>query len=248
VSVWRLEVIRLLRTVRWVGILAAYLLFGITMPILTRYQEAIFSNLGGDVQIIVAPPTPSQGIAAYLQNAMQIGLLVSVLVAAGSLAFDARPEWAAFLRTRSPSLARLVVPKYAVNAIATTLCYTLGLAAAWIGTALLIGSLPVAALLVGAPLGALYLAFAVAVVACTAGVARSVIGAGGLALGVLIVLPIIGQVPALEPWLPSTLVGAPTAIADGRAAVDFVRSAAVALIATPALLWVAVRLLGRREL
>jgi ABC-2 type transport system permease protein len=248
VNVWRLEALRLLRTPRWAGILGSYLLFGVTMPILTRYQEAIFSNLGGDVQIIVAPPTPPQGIAAYLQNAMQIGLLVSVLVAAGSLAFDARPEWAAFLRTRSPSLARLVVPKYSVNAIASALCYTLGLAAAWIGTAVLIGSLPVATLVVGAPLGALYLAFAMAVVACTAAIARSVIGAGGLALGVLIVLPIIAEVPAFEPWLPSTLVGVPTAIADGRAAADFVRPAAVALIGTPVLLWVAVRLLARREL
>jgi ABC-2 type transport system permease protein len=91
VSLWRLERIRLFRTLRWVGLLASYLVFGITMPILTRYQDVLFRNLGGDVQVILPPATPPQGIAAYLQNAMQIGLLVSVLIAAGSLAFDARP-------------------------------------------------------------------------------------------------------------------------------------------------------------
>lgn len=246
-SVWRLERLRLFRTLRWVGLLASYLVFGISMPIVTRYQDVIFRNLGGDVKVIVPPATPPQGIAAYLQNAMQIGLLVSVLIAAGSLAFDAKPEWAAFLRIRSPSLTRLVVPKFVTNAAATAACYAIGLVAAWIGTVALIGSVPLAALLGGGALGVLYLVFAIAVVACAAGLARSVIGAGGLALVILIALPVLAQVPALEPWLPSTLVGAPTAITEGGSAAEFLRCAAVALAATVALVWGSARLLARRE-
>jgi ABC-2 type transport system permease protein len=247
VNVWRLEVLRLFRTLRWAGMLGAYLVFGIAMPFLTRYQEAIFSNMGGDVRVIFPPPTPAQAIAAYLQNAMQIGLLVTVLIAAGSLAFDAKPEWAAFLRTRSSSLSDLVVPKYAVNAGAAAVCFALGLVAAWVGAVTLIGSLPVVSLAAGLVYGALYLAFAVAVVACTAGLARTVIGAGGLALVVLIVLPILAEIPALEPWLPSTLVGSPTAIADGEPASSFVRTAIVTAAATPLLILASTRLLARRE-
>jgi ABC-2 type transport system permease protein len=248
VTVWRLEVVRLLRTLRWVGLLAAYLVFGVTMPILTRYQDVVFRNLGGDVQVIVPPATPPQGIAAYLQNAMQIGLLVTVLVAAGSLAFDARPEWAAFLRTRSASVAAIVVPKFAVNALASAACYALGLLAAWIGTVALIGSVSVAALVAGGAYGVLYLVFAVAVVACAAGVARSAIGAGGLAIGLLVLLPILAQVPALEPWLPSALVGAPTAIAEGESAAGFLRAGLVTAAAIPALVLASGRLLARREI
>jgi ABC-2 type transport system permease protein len=248
VSLWRLERIRLFRTLRWVGLLASYLVFGITMPILTRYQDVLFRNLGGDVQVILPPATPPQGIAAYLQNAMQIGLLVSVLIAAGSLAFDSRPEWAAFLRTRSPSLAGLVLPKFAVNAAAAALSFVAGLAAAWAGTVILIGSLPVAALLAGAAFGALYLAFAVAVVACAAGATRSVIGAAGLTVVVLIALPILGEIPALEPWLPSRLVGSPTAIAEGESAAEFLRATAVTVASAAALVLGSARLLARREL
>jgi ABC-2 type transport system permease protein len=247
VSVWRLEWLRLFRTLRWVGLLASYLLFGIGMPILARYQDVIFRNLGGDVQVIVPPATPSQGIASYLQNAMQIGLLVSILIAAGSLAFDAKPEWSAFLRTRAPGLGGLVVPKFTVHAIATGISYAAGLTAAWIGTVALIGSVPPAALLAGGVFGVLYLAFAIAVVSCAAGVARSVIGAGGLALGVLVLLPLLAQVPALEPWMPSTLVGAPTAIAGGDPATAFLRAAMVAAGAGAALVWGSIRLLARRE-
>ena len=246
-SVWRLEVLRLFRTLRWVGVLASFLVFGIAMPILTRYQDALFRNLGGDVRVIFPPPTAAQAVAAYLQNAMQIGLLVSVLIAAGSLAFDGRPEWAAFLRTRMRSPWDLVGPKFAVNAGAAAASFGLGLVAAWIGAGALIGSLPPEGLVAGVVFGALYLAFAVAVVACTAGLARTVIGTGGLALVVLIALPILGQIPALEPWLPSTLVGAPTALADGAAATDYTRAAIVTCAATPALLAGAVWLLARRE-
>jgi ABC-2 type transport system permease protein len=246
--VWRLERLRLFRTLRWAGLLAAYVAVGVAMPIVTRYQEALFSNLGGNIQVTVPPPTPPEGIAAYLGNAAQLGLLVTVLLAAGSLAFDARPEWAAFLRIRSASLSGLVVPKFAVNAIASGASFALGLVAAWVLTVALIGSLPVAALLAGGAYVALYLAFAVAVVAATAGLARSAIGAGGLALVVLIALPILAQIPALQPWLPSTLVGSPTEIAEGEAATRFLRSAGVAAVAIPALLWVSVRLLARREI
>jgi ABC-2 type transport system permease protein len=247
VTIWRLERLRLVRTLRGIGLLAAFLAFGILMPIVTRYQDALFRHLGGGVQVIVPPATPQQGIAAYLQNAMQIGLLVAVLVAAGSLAFDAKPEWAAFLRTRAPDVSRLVVPKVAVLSAATAACYAAGLAAAWIGTVALIGSVPVATLVVGGVYGALYLAFAVAVVAAASGVVRGVVGAGGLALGVLVLLPVLAQVPALEPWMPSALVGAPTAIASGEAAAGFLRAAAVTIACGVALVWVAIRLLARRE-
>lgn len=247
-SLWRLERLRLFRTLRWVALLASYLVFGVGMPLLTRYQQALFRNLGGEVRVIAPEPTPTQSIAAYLSNAMQVGLLVSVLLAAGSLAFDAKAEVAAFLRTRSTSMWRLLLPKYATNAVAVATAYLAGLVAAWIGTVVLIGSTPLATVPVGGGYGALYLGFAIAVVALAAGLARSVIGAGGIALAVLIAMPIAGQVlPWLEPWLPSTLVGAPTAIADGGSAGPFLRAAVVAAVGVPTVLWGAVRLLARRE-
>ncbi|HSJ50989.1 MAG TPA: hypothetical protein VLA90_06855, partial [Actinomycetota bacterium] len=115
------------------------------------------------------------------------------------------------------------------------------------GSVALIGSLPMAAFVGGAVYGAVYLAFVVALVAATAGLARSADGAGGIANVELILLPIAALAPALEPWSPSALVGAPTAIADGDSPAEFVRAAGVTLAASAALLWVSTRLLERRE-
>jgi ABC-2 type transport system permease protein len=247
VSVWGLERARLLRTPRWAAIAGPYLLFGIAMPIVTRYQEVLLRHVGGGITVIAPRATPAQGIASYLQNAMQIGLVVSVLVAAGSLAFDARPEWAAFLRTRAVGIGALLVPKVVTSATAIASSFAVGLAAAWVGTRALIGPVPVASLLGGIAFGALYLVFVVSLVAFAASVSRSAIGSAGIAIVVLIVLPLLGGLRMFGPWVPSALVGAPTALARGEAVASFGRAAVVTAFGAVVLVWLSARILARRE-
>ena len=246
-SIWRLEWLRLFRTRRWIGLAAPYVLFGFLGPILTRYQEAIFRHVGGGITVIVPPPSAGQAIGSYVDNAGQIGLLVAIVVAAGSLGFDAHPEWAAFLRTRV-SVGSLVMPKFTVNVIAVAAAFMLGMLAAWYETVVLIGHVDPPALLAGIAYGWIYLAFSVAVVALCAGVARSVVGIAAIALSVLIALPILGQVGALASWLPSALVGAPVRLVEGASETSFLRAAGVGAVATVAALWAAGRLLARREI
>jgi ABC-2 type transport system permease protein len=249
VTIWRLERLRLLRTLRWAGLAASYVLFGVLAPIITRYQEALFRNVGGGVKIEVPPPTSIQAVTSYVGNASQIGLIVTVFIAAGSLAFDVRPEWAAFLRTRAPSMSSIVVPKFAVNAVAAALSFTGGAIATWVLAAVLIGPLPAGGMIAGIVLWWLYLGFAVSVVALAAGLSRSVVGAAGLTVVVLLVLPLGAEVlGAVKPWMPSTLVGSLTALADGGSVTSFLRAAAVATLTAAACLVAAVRLLARREL
>lgn len=247
-TIWRLEILRLFRTMRWVGLLASYLAFGILGPLITRYQEEIFRSVGGGLTIEAPPPTPGLAITAYLGNASQIGLMVTVFIAAGSLAFDAKPEWAAFLRTRTRSLGDLVVPKVAVMTAAASASFALGAIAAWAGTTLLIDEVPMGAMIAGTLAWTLYLAFAVSVVALAAGLSRSVVGAAGLTVVALLILPIVTQVfPAVRPWSPSTLVGAIVEMVEGRAATDFARAALVSAALSVVALWGSVALLARRE-
>jgi hypothetical protein len=242
-----MELARLFRTARWLGLLASYLVFGILMPVVTRYQEALFKSVGGGIEITAPKPTPPLAIASFVGNVSQIGLIVTIFIAAGSLAFDARPEWAAFLRTRA-SVGRIVVPKFAVNAGAAIASFAAGAAAAWIGTALLIDALPVGGMLAGTLYWGVYLAFAVGVVALGAALVRSVIGAAGLTVVVLLAMPLGAEIiGSVKPWMPSTLVGSLTALVDGASAADFLRAATVALLATVACLVSASRLLARRE-
>lgn len=242
-----MELARLFRTLRWVGLAAAYVAFGFLGPLVTRYQEAVFRGVGGGIKIEVPPPTPEQAIATFVGNVSQIGLLVTIFVAAGSLAFDAHPEWAAFLRTRA-RLSRILAPKFGVNAAASVASFVLAAAVAWVVTTVLIDPLPAAGMLAGIAYWSAYLVFSVAVVALAAGILRSVIGAAGLTVVVLLALPIVGEVfGAAKPWLPSTLVGSLVQLVEGSSVTSFLRAAAVALVAAAACLLVSARLLARRE-
>jgi ABC-2 type transport system permease protein len=247
-SLWRLEILRLTRTPRALVLGLVYLAFGLLGPVLAKYLPDIAKHAGGGgVTIVVPPPTPPDGVVQYTSQAGQTGLVVAVVVAAGALAFDAHRGLAAFSRTRVRSMWRLLRPRYVVMASAAAVASVVGTLAAWYATVVLLGSLPAGEVLGGAVCGAVYLAFAVAVVALAGSLARSVLGTVGVALAVLLLLPLVALVPALEAWWPSRLVGAPVELVHGTAFRDLLPSLVVTAALVPVLLAAAVRLLGRRE-
>lgn len=246
-NLWRLELVRMTRTYRWMILFGVYAFFGILGPVTAAYIDEILQRFGGEVTVVVPDPRPVDGIVQFISNASQLGLLAVVIVAAAALAVDARPEVAAFLRTRVPQAARLLLPRYVVVTAAAIAALIAGTALAWAMTAALIGRLPAADMVVGTFYGALYLLFTVAVVAAVAGFARSQTGAVFGALVVLLALPVLGLVAALKPWLPSELLTAVGALVDGATAGDYARSAATAITAIVALLALAVRRFDQRE-
>jgi ABC-2 type transport system permease protein len=114
-------------------------------------------------------------------------------------------------------MRQLVLPRFAVSAAAAVAAYLLGTLGAWYETGVLIGSLPVAGMLGGMLCGAVYEAFAVAVTALAASLVRSVVGTIGVALAILIALPIAGSLHVIAAWLPSALVNAPVSLVNGTA-------------------------------
>lgn len=246
-SLWRVELLRLVRTGRIWIVVGIYTLFGVLGPISATYLPEIIERFGGGVEVTVPEATPVDAIGQFLSNAGQIGLLAVLAVAAGALTFDARREWAAFLRTRARSMRHLVLPRVVLPAAAGAVALATGTGVAAVLTTIMIGALPVDDLVMGTFLGALYLAFAVAVVAVAASFTRQAITAVLLSVGILVVLPILQVVAVIEPWLPSTLLGAPTALLAGVPLAELLRAAVVTVVVTGLLLLVAIRRLDARE-
>lgn len=247
-TLWRLETARLIRTHRWMILFGVYVFFGAVGPFTARYFNEIVGRFAGDVSIVAPDPRPADGIVQFISNASQLGLLALVVVAAGALCLDARPEVAAFLRSKVSRPQVLLLPPYITTTLAAWAALAIGTALAAVLTAALIGPLPLWPLVVGTLLGALYLAFAVAVVAVVAGFAKSQATTVFGALGLLLVLPIVSILEPVEPWLPSTLLGAVAAMVEGAPASDYARAAVVAIAVTAALVLVAIHRFGRREL
>ncbi len=246
-TTWRLEWLRLVRTPRAIALAAVYLLFGLLGPVVAKYTPDIVKHVQSGVTIIVPKPTPKDGISNYVGNVSQTGLIVVVVLAAGALAFDSRRGLSTFLRTRVATIWDLVLPRFTVNAAAAVAAYLIGTLAAWYETALLLGGLPVGAVLAGVLCESVYLVFAVAVVAWAASAVRTTLATVGVALAVLLLMPLVATVGAVHDWMPSTLVDAPVRLLTSSGLLDFVPALAVAAAASAALLAVAVARLRRRE-
>ncbi|MDJ0923715.1 MAG: hypothetical protein QNJ77_04055 [Acidimicrobiia bacterium] len=247
-NLWRLEVIRLFRTKRWIALLGVYVFFGLVGPLSARYIREILESFGGGVQVILEDPVAADGIASYVSNAAQIGLLVSVGIAAAALAFDAKPQMGIFLRTRVRHVGEIIAPRYLTMAAAVAIAFTAGSIAALYESTVLMGSLPIGGWLLGTILGCLYLVFAIAVVAAVAGKTQSVLVTVVVTIGVLLLLPILGIAPAIGEWLPSHLVGAMDALVRDTGIADYWRATAVTIVSTGVALWLAVRWAAQREL
>lgn len=243
----RLEWLRLTRTHRWAVLVVAYVFFAVLGVLGARYLAEILHRFGGGIVVEIPPPRPVDAVTQFLSNAGQLGLLAVVIVAAGALAVDARPEVGAFLRTRVERARRLLWPRYVAVTLAAILALVLGTLVTAALTAVLIGPLPAGVLTLGTLLGALYLAFAVAVVAAIASHTRGTVSLVFATVAVLLLLPVVGLWPPIRPWLPSELLMAAAPLVEGAPASDYLRSVASAVVLTVVLLVLAGRGLERRE-
>jgi ABC-2 type transport system permease protein len=247
-GLWLLEWRRMVRTPRALALVAVYVAFGLIEPLVTRYQNQLLRHVSHGVRIQLPPPTAPQALDAYTSQVATIGLVVVVAIAASSLTFDARHGLAVFLRSRA-TVAQLIGPRIAVSAATAALAYLLGTLAAWYETSLLIGSLPAGRVLAGIVCGGVYLAFAVALTALAASVARATIGATGIALAVLLLIPVAGTAQVISRWLPSTLVNAPAGLTGGAHQLPYYGPALiVTIVAGGAILLGAIRRLRNREI
>jgi ABC-2 type transport system permease protein len=248
-SLWRLEWLRLLRTRRLFVLLAVYAFFGLTGPLTARYLGEILRAVGTEgIEVRFPDPTPADGIAQFVGNVAQIGLLVVVLVAASALAFDARREMAVFLRTRVDGVRSIVLPAYGITLGGAAAGLVLGSACAWYETAVLLGAPPVGAMLAGIAYGVIFQAFAVALVALVASVVRGMLAAAGVALVLLLFTGILGGVTGVDEWLPTGLLGALADLTAGAPAADYLPGLAMTVVLTALAMVGAVVLGDRREL
>lgn len=243
-SLWRLEVLRLVRTRRWVALLGVYLFFGLVGPPTAAYLSDILEAVGGELEgaVIQLPePTAADGLAQFVSNAAQLGTLVTLVVAAGALSLDAITEMGVFLRTRTRDAGRLLVPRLVVTLAAASGAWTLGVVAAWYETWVLIGGVAWQDVLAGALMGVVHLVFVVSLVAAVAQWTRSTLSTVLASAAVLLLLPLVGVVDVVGRRLPSRLAGALPDLAGTGAPGDYLGAVASALVASAALFAVAVR-------
>jgi ABC-2 type transport system permease protein len=247
-TLWHLELLRLWRTRRAIALLSVFVLFGLLGPVAAHYLPEIVANVGGDLRIIAPQARPVDGIAQYTRNAIQVGAVVAVVIAAAALCVDTKPSLAIFYRTRVATYRDLVLPRLAVTIAATIAAFAIGTLAAWYETSVLIGPLPAGRLALGSALTAIYLIFVVALTAATAALGPTQVSAIALALALLLGMPILGLLPWLDGWVPSRLAGAIPGVVNGDSLGSYTGSVGITVLAAMLATICAIVRGSRREL
>ncbi|UGQ14807.1 hypothetical protein LO772_15275 [Yinghuangia sp. ASG 101] len=248
-GLWRLEVLRVTRTRRWLLLILGFPVLGAAGPVVVRYIDAILDLLGADG---VTPPEnlgASEGMAAYLEVSGQLGMLVALGMTAAALAVDHRPGLAAFYRTRTRRAWELVLPRWTVAAAAVCIANAVATGIVWVELHGLFGSVSDRLILYAALFNMLYLLMALGMVAGAAAFLRRPVAIFGAALMALILLPLPRLWRPMRGWEPSGLGGAGVNLLDGSDTPgDYAAASLVAVLLTAALLGLAVWRIGRREM
>ncbi|GIM93171.1 hypothetical protein [Paractinoplanes toevensis] len=252
-SLLRLELVRWIRTHRLIGLVGLFVLLGLCLPIMAANLAWLLEH-SPETRALAAglpSPTAADGIAAYVAQVSQLGMVVLIVAIAGPLSpYSSRAaglyHWSLARGTRYgrlPASATLLLPRFAVAAAATVLVYLLGMAGAWYETTVLIGAPDPGDLLAGTALGCLYLVWVGAVVTLIGARAAGQIVTASLSVLVVLVAGVARQAPFIGTAMPARLLtGAAVDVTDYLPAVG------VTLASTVALLAGAVVILDRREL
>ncbi|GAB3744287.1 ABC transporter [Nocardiopsis nanhaiensis] len=247
-TLYRLETTRLIRTHTLLALVLLCGVFGALGPLTAYFTKDLVEMAEPGMGIDIPAATAPDALGSYMELAAPFGVLAVVLVAAAALSVDASPGRSAFYRSRVKRASDLVLPRFALSTAAALAAFLAGALVAWAVTSFLYQSLPLVSTLLGAFLAGLYLAFAVAVVALVSTVARSTLATAGFSVLVLVVVLIVGQLPFLAQWGPSGLLNGQVGLSSGVPLAEFAPMAAVTVVFTAAVLAVAVRRSGAREI
>lgn len=206
----RLEMLRLTRSGTLVGLAVAFAFFGVSGPAIALFMPQILgaATASGQLTIEAAEATPEAAITLFTQSAMQLGLIFAVAVAVTALSWDTRPGSAVFYRTRLQHLGALTLPRLAVDCLAAVTAYALGLVLAVSLTTLSIGPVSAAFGLRIGVASALYLVMCMSIGHLVMTLTRRTAAAIALSTALVLVLPLLSQLPWIGAVAPTTLLAA----------------------------------------
>lgn len=224
-NLWKLEWLRLLRTRRILILFAVFVIFGFGEPLLIRYLPDIISHSSNanssNLKItVVSKPTATEGFTGYINEVSGLGLIVTLILAAYSLAIDAKVRLSTYYRTRTTKATDLLLPRFTVITVATLGAFIAGTLTAWYETTAVLGHSAAPSVIAGMLLTCLYWIFCIATVALAASIVRSIMATVGLAFAILVLAGLL-TIQTLDQWNPATLATSMNAILSAKHTASF---------------------------
>ncbi|MBI2853681.1 MAG: ABC transporter permease subunit [Chloroflexi bacterium] len=241
------EVKEQLRTYKLLIVGGIFLLFGITTPLMLKYLPQIIELAGEQMNIQVPPPTAVQSLAEYASTIGQMGVLVAVLIAMGSVSNELRHGTAVMILSKPVSRAAFVSAK--IIAMSLTFLVSLALASlfCFAYTVWLIGSADISAFVSLNLLIGLFLVLCLAVTTLFSSIFKSPLAAGGISIAVLIMQAALSALPLIGNYVPGKLLGWGSSLLSGRGD-TYWQALAVTVATIGTCLYLAQRALRNKEI
>jgi len=240
------EITEQLRTYRIVVVGGVFLLFGITTPLMLKYLPELIKLAGEQMEINVPPPTAVQSLAEYSGTVGQIGVLVAVLVAMGSVANEVQRGTAAMTLSKPVSRAAFVSAKLAAMSLTFAVSLTVASVVCLAYTVWLIGPVNVASFAGLNLLVCGFLVFCLAVTVLFSSLFRSSLAAGGVSIGILVAQAGLSVLPWIGDYMPGKLLGWGTGLlGDGK---PYWTALAFTVVLAAVCVYVSQRALKNREM
>ncbi len=204
---FRKEWTYLIRSYRFLIAVIWLLFFGLTSPILARYQEALMNAIPtGGITITMPPATVMTAIGQYAKNMAQDVVLLGLLLTMGAIAIEKDKGTAAMMLVKPLPRGSFLAAKFLSLAVMFAICLAITGLAAYYYTLILFQAMDITAWLV---LNAFVFIYALVIVSITlfcSTVTRSQGTAIGIAFGLLVIGWFAGGILRLGQFMPGELV------------------------------------------
>lgn len=244
----RKEWLELWRSYRILVLVVVLTGFGLLAPFTAKYTPEMMKLLpnGEAIARLMPTPTAADAVAQYLKSVSQFGVILAVLLTMGAVAQEKDKGTAAMMLVKPLPRRSFIVAKFTVLGLLFAIGIGVAGVAAWYYTWLLFGPLDLVRWLA---LNGLAFGFVMVQVALTllfSVVAKTQAAAGGMAVGVLMLLAILSSIPVVGTYLPAHILSWAAAIMAGQPATAWPALAISGLIGFVSLLG-AVVLFERQE-
>ncbi len=245
------EILQAWRTRRFLVVLAVFVLFGLTSPLVAKFTPEIVKSIAGSAQLasLIPTPTVADAMGQYIKNITQFGFILAVLLGMNAVAGEKESGTAAMILSKPMPRWAFVLSKFTAQTLVYATAFLVAGLGAYYYTLLLFGGFD---LLTFTGINLLLLVWLTCFVA--AALLGSVIGpsiaaAAGVGLGISVAFLLAGSIPMYGSLFPSGLMGWASQLGSSaaKASANGGALAACAVLIVLCLVW-SVALFERQEI
>jgi ABC-2 type transport system permease protein len=208
VSAVRKEIVQQWRTRRFLVVMAVFMLFGLTSPLVAKFTPEIFKSIPGAEKFanLIPIPTVVDAMGQYIKNITQFGFILAVLLGMNAVAGEKESGTAAMILSKPMPRWAFVLSKFSAQSLVYASAFIVAGLGAYYYTVILFGSFDAAKFTGINLLLLLWLLTFVGAALLGSVIGSSIAAAAGIGLAISVVFLLAGSIPMYGSLMPNGLM------------------------------------------